>query len=59
MITAAKRRYSLSELCAQMTAENRHGEIDSGPPVGREFGAEGWNDIEQEPGGIGDGGSDG
>lgn len=30
------RRYSLDELLAGITEDNRHGEIDSGPPVGRE-----------------------
>ena len=28
--------YTLEELVAQITPENRHGEIDIGPPVGRE-----------------------
>ncbi len=29
-------RYTLEELVAQITPENRHGEIDWGPPVGKE-----------------------
>lgn len=37
-----RKRYKLSELLAGMS-EERHGEIDFGPPVGREFGAEGWD----------------
>ncbi len=32
----ARRRYSLDDLLAQVTDENIHGEIDSGPPVGNE-----------------------
>jgi len=32
-----KPRYALDELLDQMTPENVHGEIDSGPPVGREI----------------------
>ena len=30
-------RYTLEELVAQITPENRHGEIDWGPPVGKEI----------------------
>lgn len=33
---AAESRPSLSELLAQVTDENRHAEVDSGPPVGKE-----------------------
>ncbi len=29
--------YTLEDLVANITDENRHGEIDSGPPVGNEF----------------------
>ena len=29
-------RYTIDELVAQITPENRHGEIDLGPPVGKE-----------------------
>ena len=29
-------RYTLEELVSQITPENRHGEIDWGPPVGTE-----------------------
>ncbi|MCE2473395.1 MAG: AbrB/MazE/SpoVT family DNA-binding domain-containing protein [Anaerolineae bacterium] len=29
-------RYTLEELVSQITPENRHGEIDWGPPVGNE-----------------------
>jgi antitoxin MazE len=32
----AKRRYTLAELVAQITPENRHPETDTGPAVGRE-----------------------
>jgi hypothetical protein len=39
----AKERYessfTIDELIAEITPENRHGEIDFGPPVGKEFGA--------------------
>ena len=31
-----KRRYTLDELVAGITPENRHEEIDWGPPVGNE-----------------------
>lgn len=31
-------RYTLEELVAGITDENRHEEIDWGPPVGKEFG---------------------
>ncbi len=30
-------KYTLEELVAGMTEENRHDEIDSGPPVGKEL----------------------
>lgn len=30
-------RYTLEELVAQITEENRHDEVDWGPPVGNEF----------------------
>lgn len=30
-------RYTLEELVAQITPENRHGEVDWGPPVGKEI----------------------
>ncbi|MGQ0686620.1 AbrB/MazE/SpoVT family DNA-binding domain-containing protein [Bradyrhizobium sp.] len=33
-----RRRYTLDELVAGITSDNRHGEIDWGPPVGNE----GW-----------------
>lgn len=29
--------YTLEELVAQITPENRHGEVDWGPPVGKEI----------------------
>ncbi|TBR20814.1 AbrB/MazE/SpoVT family DNA-binding domain-containing protein [bacterium] len=32
-----KRKYKLSELLAKMKPENLHGEVDWGPPVGKEF----------------------
>jgi antitoxin MazE len=35
----AKYHYSLDELLAGITEENKHGEIDFGPPVGNEFGS--------------------
>lgn len=31
-----KRRYTLDELVTGITPDNRHGEIDLGPPVGNE-----------------------
>lgn len=31
-----RRRPSLRQLLAKVTAKNLHGEVDSGPPVGRE-----------------------
>jgi hypothetical protein len=37
-------RLRLSELLDGMS-QDRHGEIDVGPPVGREFGAEGWGGL--------------
>ena len=37
-VTSVKRsRYTLEELVAQITPENRHDEWDTGPPVGREI----------------------
>jgi hypothetical protein len=33
----APKRCRLSDLLAGMTPENRHDEVDMGPPVGREF----------------------
>jgi len=32
-----KKKYSLEELLAKVTPENLHGEIDFGPPVGKEI----------------------
>jgi len=37
-------RYSLEELVAGITPENRHGEIDWGPPVGRELTGDAWQE---------------
>ena len=34
--TRRKRRYTLDELVAGITPDNRHEEIDWGPPVGNE-----------------------
>jgi antitoxin MazE len=36
LLRPAKREYSLEELVAQITEENRHGETDWGQAVGRE-----------------------
>jgi antitoxin MazE len=36
MVAPTRRRLSFEEMCARVTEENRHGEIDSGPPVGNE-----------------------
>jgi hypothetical protein len=41
-------RYTLDELLAQITEENRHEEVDWGPPVGREFTGDAW--AECQPG---------
>jgi antitoxin MazE len=38
-----KPRYTLEELCAQMTPENRPDYIDWGPPVGREIIEDDWS----------------
>lgn len=38
--------YSLEELLAQVTPENRHGLIDWGPPVGREFTGDAWAECQ-------------
>ncbi|MGL5063021.1 MAG: AbrB/MazE/SpoVT family DNA-binding domain-containing protein [Microcoleus sp.] len=38
-LTEAEKRYKLDEMIAGITPENRHEEIDFGPPVGKEFGA--------------------
>ncbi len=37
VIRRAAPRYTLEELCARITPENRHEEIDWGPDVGREI----------------------
>jgi hypothetical protein len=34
---AARPRYTLDELLAPVTPDNLHGEVDFGPPVGREI----------------------
>lgn len=34
--TARQRKYTLDELLAQVTEENRHDEVDWGPPAGNE-----------------------
>ncbi|MCS6497142.1 hypothetical protein NX905_23145 [Burkholderia thailandensis] len=34
---AARPRYTLDELLASVTPDNLHGEVDFGPPVGREI----------------------
>ena len=36
VVPQQKPRYTLEELVAQITPENRHDEIDWGPPVGKE-----------------------
>jgi antitoxin component of MazEF toxin-antitoxin module len=36
-ISAAEQPLTLAELVAQITPENCHGELDWGPPVGKEF----------------------
>ncbi|MCY4540546.1 MAG: AbrB/MazE/SpoVT family DNA-binding domain-containing protein [Chloroflexi bacterium] len=36
IVPVAVPRYTLEELVAQITPENRHGEIDIGPAVGKE-----------------------
>jgi antitoxin MazE len=33
----AEKKYTLEELLAGITKENLHGEVDFGPPVGKEF----------------------
>jgi hypothetical protein len=40
-----KLRLSFEEMCALVTEENRHDEIDSGPPVGREFTGDAWEEC--------------
>ena len=37
VLAPTRRRYTLEELVAGITPENRHEEIDFGPPVGREI----------------------
>lgn len=37
VVRPAKRRYTIEELAERITRENRHGETDWGPPVGKEF----------------------
>lgn len=37
IVPAAAPRYTLEELVAQITPENRHEEWDTGPPVGKEI----------------------
>lgn len=36
IVSVKEPRYTLEELVAQITPENRHGEVDWGPPVGKE-----------------------
>ncbi|MCY3781916.1 MAG: AbrB/MazE/SpoVT family DNA-binding domain-containing protein [Chloroflexi bacterium] len=36
IVPAKRPKYTLEELVAQITPENRHGEIDIGPAVGKE-----------------------
>lgn len=36
IVSVKEPRYTLEELVAQITPENRHGEIDIGPAVGKE-----------------------
>lgn len=36
VVSQPRQRLSFEEMCARVTEENRHGEIDSGPPVGNE-----------------------
>lgn len=36
VLRPARPRYKLSDLLAKVTPENRHGETDWGPPVGKE-----------------------
>ena len=37
IVPAKRPKYTLEELVAQITPENRHGEIDIGPAVGKEI----------------------
>ena len=37
VVPAKRPKYTLEELVAQITPENRHGEIDTGPAVGKEI----------------------
>ncbi|HYH80826.1 MAG TPA: hypothetical protein VEX86_13585 [Longimicrobium sp.] len=41
-----ERRYSLQDLLAQVTEENRHDFIDSAPSVGREFTGDEWEECQ-------------
>ena len=36
LLRPRRKEYTLEELIAQITPENRHGDTDWGPPVGRE-----------------------
>lgn len=45
-LKSTKRVYSLEELLAGITPENRHELIDWGPPVGREFTGDAWEECQ-------------
>jgi hypothetical protein len=42
----SKLRLSLDDLVAGIAPENRHEEIDWGPPVGREFTGDAWEECQ-------------
>jgi len=42
----SKRKLSLDDLVAGITPENRHEGIDWGPPVGREFTGDAWEECQ-------------
>jgi len=49
-LSQKKLRYSLEELVVGITPENRHEEVDWGPPVGREFTGDAWEECQPPAG---------
>ena len=41
-----KLKFSLDDLLAGITPENRHEDIDWGPPIGREFTGDAWSECQ-------------
>lgn len=49
MMGTARRKLNLEELLEAVTPQNRHPLVDWGPPVGREFTGDAWEECRPVP----------